>query len=177
MSSETSPTVEPAVASPPPPPPTTDAELDRHLRSARRLALPVAMAGLAGFLVIVALAAAGLVAARSYEVLAVAAYCLVSAGVNALAWWRIPAMIVLASQRKFGALRLTLLVWLTVCIVFFVAVGVVLARAWARIDLKDPAFSPNLPSVPPVCLRCGTRATLIPEYGRYYCYRCSAYLW
>jgi len=177
MSSEPAPAVGPPPSPVPAPPPTDDSPLRSLLSLARTLALLVALIAGLFFLILLALGILRIALGGPPASLIAAAYCLISAAVNYLAWREIPALEVLASQRKFGLLKERLLVWVVLGLVFFVVVGVVLALAWVRIDLRAGPFAVAPTGTPPVCLRCGERATLIPEFGRYYCYRCSAYLW
>ncbi len=180
MSSGSTPAVPPSPSSAPPPPavpPSDDGPVRSLLSLARTLAFLVTLIAALFFLVLLALGVLAVLLGATPAVLVGAAYCLLSAGVNFLAWREIPRLDRLASQGDLGRLRERLLVWIVLGLVFFGVVGVVLAIAWVRIDLPVRPLAPPPPASPPVCLRCGERATLIPEYGRYYCYRCSAYLW
>ncbi len=175
MSGEPSPVVPP----PPPaaPPPPEDDAVRSLLRLARSLAFLVTLVAALFFLVLLALGILAILLRGGPATLIGAVYCLMAAAVNFLAWREIPRLDILASQRNFGPLKERLLVWIVLGLVFFGVVGIVLAIAWVRIDLPPQPAAPPPPTTPPVCLRCGERASLIPEYGRYYCYRCSAYLW
>ncbi|HLN51606.1 MAG TPA: hypothetical protein VK455_06085 [Thermoplasmata archaeon] len=162
---------------PPAPPPLDDEPLRSLLGLARTLAFLVALVAGLFFLILLALGIFRIAVGGSPASLVAAAYCLIAAAVNYLTWRELPALELLASQRKYGLLKERLIVWTVLGLIFFVVVGVVLALAWVRIDLKAGPYAAAPTGNPPVCLRCGERATLIPEFGRYYCYRCSAYLW
>ena len=170
----------PAPAIPPPPaPPAPDAGALRSLLSlARTLAFLVALFGACFFLVLLALGIFRVVlGGSSASLLVLSLYCLLAAVVNYLAWREIPSLEALAAQQRYGILKDRLIVWVVLGLVFFGVVGIVLAIAWVGIDPAPGSGVAAPPSSPPVCLRCGERASLIPEYNRYYCYRCSAYLW
>jgi hypothetical protein len=167
----------PPPAPPPPRLPPDDATVHSLLRLARSLALLVALVAGLFFLVLLVFGVLRIAVGGSPGTLVASAYCLLASAVNYLAWRRLPAIEALAAQRNLGPLKERLIVWTVLGLVFFAVVGIVLAIAWVRLDLGPGAFAPAPPPAPPVCLRCGERATLIPEYGRYYCYRCSAYLW
>jgi hypothetical protein len=177
MSTEPVPEVAPPTPAALTPPPPDETPLRSLLSLARSLALLVALIAGLFFLILLALGILRIALGGSPASLIAAVYCLVASAVNYLAWRELPSLEVLASQRKYGLLKERLLVWVVLGLVFFVVVGVVLALAWVRIDLSAGPFASAPSGTPPVCLRCGERATLIPEFGRYYCYRCSAYLW
>jgi len=178
------PDTEPATLPPPPPappPPAPPAADDTPVRSllrlARSLAFLATLIAALFFLILLALGIIEVALGGSPASLLASIYCLIAAAVNYLAWREIPTLETLAAQGKYGLLKDRLLVWIVLGLLFFVVVGIVLAIAWAKIDLARAPSSPAPAASPPVCLRCGERTTLIPEYGRYYCYRCSAYLW
>ncbi len=153
------------------------------LSLARSLAL--LMAALAGvlFLVFLILSILNLVFHQTAGGVFTAVYCLASAVVNYLAWQEIPKLEKLASDRQYGVVRDQMIVWVVLGLVFFVVVGIVLAIAWIRIEgLSQPSAAPLPPppvsgpaGAPPACPKCGTPTTWIPEYRRFYCYRCSSY--
>jgi xanthine/uracil/vitamin C permease (AzgA family) len=167
---------------PPPPPLAGDRETVRSMLSlARTLALLFALLAGVLFLILLVLGIVEAIFGAVPADIGGAVYCLVSAVVNYLAWREIPRLESLAQQGQYRALRDQLLVWFILGLLFFVVVGVVLLVAWIRVDSLAASTAPAVPPAAPpassgVCPRCGGPATWLPEYGRFYCYRCSAYL-
>lgn len=176
------------MASPaPPPPPTPDLPKDSVaslLSLARSLALVVALVSGLLFLILLALSILSLFVHLQFGGIAGAIYCLVSAVVNYAAWREIPGLEQMAARQQYTALKDHLLVWVILGVLFFVIVGVVLLVAWLRVEgtgapmaAPPPPPSPTgVPSAPPPCPTCRNPTTWIPEYSRFYCYRCSKYV-
>lgn len=168
------------VPGPLPPPPSPDDETIRTtLDLGRTLALVLALVAGLLFLVLLALGVVGAIFGHGYGAFVSAAYCLISAGVNYLVWRELPAIRTAALGHQYGAARDRLLVWVVLGFLFFVVDGIVLLIAWLKIDSVSHApivgAWAGSPSSGGTCPRCGGPWTWIPEYGRYYCYRCAAY--
>ena len=154
------------------------------LSSARSLALLMAVIAGLVFLILVVLSFFSLLLGLPLTEIATAVYCLIAAVVNYAAWRELPALERLAADRQFGALRDHLLVWVILGLLFFVLVGLVLLIALVRLYAADtptvlpapPPPGPGQALAPPACATCGNPTTWIPEYRRFYCYRCGRYL-
>lgn len=175
-----------AATSAPAPPPAPGSTVASLLSLARSLALLIALVSGILFLVFLVLSILNVVFHQSASGIFTAVYCLASAVVNYIAWREIPSLERFAAERQYVALRDHLLVWVILGLVFFVVVGIVLAVAWIKTDellrpaMPAPQAPPpppgTAPGVPPNCATCGNPTTWIPEYGRFYCYRCSRYV-
>ncbi len=178
-----------ATSAPPPPPPpplagppAPDESIRVLLSLSRSLALLLALLAGVLFLVFLAFAVFNLLLGAGAGGIVVAIYCLASAVVNYVVWRELPGLQALAASRQYGLLRDHLIVWVVLGILFFVLVGVLLAVAWVKAELLlSPPPAPAAPSTaapggPPTCPRCGGPTTLVPEFQRYYCHRCGAYL-
>ncbi len=174
------PAATPTPTAPPPPPPISS--VGSLLSLARSLALLVALLAGVLFLVFLVLSLLNVLLGQPATSLVSAAYSLVAAVVNYLAWRAIPGLEKLAQDGHWGVLRERLLVWVVLGIVFYVIVGVVLLIAWIRVEeTARPAPPPPPPGAPasgapPNCPTCSNPTTWIREYNRFYCYRCSRYV-
>jgi hypothetical protein len=177
--------VDPPAGAPVPSGPAGPGSSDREtvrtmLGLARTLALLFALLAGLLFLVLLVLGIVEAVFGAVPTDLGLAVYCLVSALVNYLAWREIPRLEGFAARGEYTALRDQLLLWFVLGLLFFVVVGIVLLVAWLKVqgmvDAGAAATPRPAPQNPSLCPRCGTSATWLPEYGRFYCYRCSAYL-
>lgn len=154
------------------------------LSLARSLALLIAVLAGVLFLVLLGISFFSLLLRLPVTGVVSAVYCLISAVVNYVAWREIPKLESMAAAGQYRALRDHLLVWVILGILFFVIVGVVLLIALVRSeDLVRPEGSPppapasaGATGPPPACPTCGNPTTWIPEYRRFYCYRCSRYV-
>lgn len=182
---------------PPPPAPPSSApsgavsSVASLLGLARGLALLIALLAGVLFLVFLGLSFLSVVLGHGAPGLLSAVYCLVSAVVNFVLWREIPRFEKMNADREFDALRDHLLVWIILGVLFFVVVGVLLAIAWVRLEElrgsrpsappPPPRAGPSVPPPPPppgpapACANCGNPTTWIPEYSRFYCYRCGRY--
>jgi hypothetical protein len=175
--------VPPVVPAPPPPAATpADESVHRLLVLARSLAFLVAFVAGILFLVFLVLGIIEALLGAVPTALGLMLYAVASAVVNFLLWRELPRFESLATQRQYGLLRDPLLLWAALGLVFFLVDGIVLLVAWAKVDAL--VVKPAAPAPPPAaatanpatCPRCGSAGTWLPEYGRYYCYRCSAYV-